>query len=70
MKDKAGRHANRINAFYTALYHLGFETSEQTVMALYNGDITFSSLFSKLETSESDEELTESDIDEMLRGAD
>jgi len=70
VKDKAGRHANRINAFYTALHHLGFETTDQTILALYNGDITFSSLFTKLETSESDEELTESDIDEMLRGAD
>jgi len=68
VKDKAGRHANRINAFYTALHHLGFETSEQTVTALYNGNITFSSLFTKLETSESDEELTDEDLERMVAG--
>ena len=66
--DKAGRHANRINAFYTALYHLGVEFDDETVFALYNGDKTFLELFTADKSADESEELTEEDLERMIAG--
>jgi len=68
--DKAGRHANRINAFYTALTHLGVEFDNETVFALYNGDKTFLELFTADKSADESEGLTYEDLERMVADVD
>jgi len=62
IKDSAGRKTNQINAFYTALTHLGLELDQETIMKLYNGSITFLDLFTSDKTVKSESKNTNESV--------